>query len=64
MCNFKKYIYLSYDTRFETDFQYEIACKKKNNVRLRWCLFFLFFVESNLFLEFRLFVFLFFHNLL
>ena len=31
---------------------------------LRWCLFFWLFAESNLVLEFRLFVFLLFHNLL
>ena len=31
---------------------------------LRWCLFFWLFAESNLFSEFRLFVFLFFHDLL
>ena len=32
--------------------------------RLRWCLFFWLFAESNLVLEFRLFVFLLFHDLL
>ena len=35
-----------------------------NSRLLRWCLFFWVFAESNLFLEFRLFVFLFFYNLL
>ena len=31
---------------------------------LRWCLFFLLFTENHLVLEFRLFVFLLFHDLL
>ena len=38
--------------------------KKVINLTVRWCLFLWFFAESNLFLEFKLFVFLFFHVLL
>ena len=68
MCNIYIYInlftcmYIEIGVHLEKTLFYSL--REHCTHTLKWCLFFWLFAESNLVLEFRLFVFLFFYNLL